>query len=118
MAPAIDFEGSGAVQYLRPEIINPPAIHRLLDDLPEFIAQANVVPLSELLVLTQPSTAEFDARKTLHLVQSVIRSDQSIVDPKDVDAAAASLRRLRERERESIEDWANRLSRDMSSHTD
>jgi hypothetical protein len=118
MAPAIDFEGSGAVQYLRPEIINPPAIHRLLDDLPQFIAQANVVPLSELLVLTQPSTAEFDARKNLQVVQSVVRSDRNIVGPKDVEVATASLRRLRERERESIEDWANRLSRDISSHTD
>ena len=37
MPLVIDIEGSGALQYLRPEIANPPAIHLSLSEVPQRI---------------------------------------------------------------------------------
>jgi hypothetical protein len=119
MLPAIDFEGSGALQYLRPEIIHPPAIHSSLSNLPQYVAQANAVILSHVLVLTNlPPHTEFDARANLLQVRENIRATNALISSDDVLAATESLRRLHARENESVEDWAEKLSRDVSAHRD
>jgi hypothetical protein len=114
---AIDIGGSGALQYLRPEIVNPPAIHLIVGNAPpQLIVQSNAVMLAHTLVFS--GDIGFEARTNLLQLQSIVRTPSVLVGTRDILAATESLRRLQARENESIEEWADKLGRDLSAHND
>ena len=70
LALAIEFEGSGALQYLRPEIINPPGIQMVIGELPKQIVHSNAMTLPQTIVISDLQEGrKFDAQTDLLQLQ-------------------------------------------------
>jgi len=120
-AAAIDHEGSGALQYLKPDLFMTKEIRFVTPKWNPYIALSNTMTVANTFVLTVPSDAtgdEFEAKKNLQAVRSGIRSLAAVIDPVIAGDAEGALRRMQERDGEQIDKWADRLARDVSSHRD
>ena len=119
--PAVDFQGSGTLQYLRAEWAENREIHLVLSQWPRYVAVANAFSLSGKITFTVPSTmsgTEFNARGNLFVLRDLLRSGGALPSTDDLTAADAALKRLESRRDEDVDFWANNLSIDLSSHRD
>jgi hypothetical protein len=118
----MDFEGSGSLQYLlRPEHITAREIRIVMRDWTPYVALSNTMTLSAKIEITVPADLlekEFEARRNLEAIRANIRSAGGLIGPDVIRSAEDALHRLRTRENESIESWAENLSKDISSQHD
>jgi hypothetical protein len=112
--PAVDFRGSGALQYLRAESAERKGLHYVMAQWPRPEGPANVFLLPEKTMFTVP---EFNARSNLLALRDHLRSG-ALLSTADRAAAAAALQRLESRRGEDVDLWANNLSSELSSHRD
>ena len=119
-APAVDYEGSGAIQYLRAETAERREIPLVLAQWFPFVEQPNSFTLPRTVTITITSIVEsdFEARKNLKAVTAAVRSGTEILTAADLAAAKSALERLESRKNENVDTWADRLSADLSLHRD
>jgi hypothetical protein len=117
---AADFEGSGSLQYLRPELFTAKEIRIVMREWTPYVALSNTMMFPAKLIMASANLLEnqFEARQNLRSIRMNIRSTEGLIRPDDVSVAEAALKRLRAREAESIQDWADKLSRDISAQDD
>src|SRR5215471_13941023 len=115
--PAVDYDGSGAAQYLRAETAERREIH--LAEWSPYVEHSNSFVLPRTITITVPLIVEsdFEARKNLKAVAAAIQSGEKL-PVADLAAAKAALERLHSRRDENVETWADRLSADLSLHRD
>jgi hypothetical protein len=115
--PAIDYEGSGALQYLRAEAAELRQIHFLLPPWSPYVALSNSVSLSYTITISRRE-AEFEARRNLQAIRESFHLGTGQLSSTDLAVAEAALIRLRARQNENAKSWAVGLSTDLSSHRD
>jgi hypothetical protein len=115
LTPAVDFQGSGALQYLRAEWAERMEVHHV--QWPRHAAAANVFSLPEKIAFSTSRTA-FNARNNLFALRDVLRSGTALPSTGDLAATDAALKRLQSRSGEDVDLWANSLSTELSSHRD
>ena len=112
--PAVDMEGSGALTYLRSEVMEHPAICLVIPTTwTPFVADKCFV-----IVQRNANHANFDARQNLANVTASIQALDRPSPVAGIAAAEAALRRRNERQNESIESWADALTNDLTQHND
>jgi hypothetical protein len=119
-APAVDYEGSGAIQYLRAETAERREIRSVMTGWSPYVEHPNSFTLPRTITITVPSMveSEFEARTNLKAVAAAIRSGVEKLTPADLAAAQSALGRLESRNDEKVETWADHLSADLSLHRD
>lgn len=111
--PAVDMEGSGALTYLRSEVMEQRAICFVIPTWPPYVADKCFVVVHKNI-----APVEFDARQNLVTVTTSIRALDKPSPAAGISAAEAALLRLNGRQNESIEGWAEALSNDLTQHND
>ena len=96
-APAIDYQGSGALQYLRAEFAERREIHLLLPGWSWYVPNSNSISVDTTLAITR---------------------SQGRLPAADLEAAQRALERLQARDREDVNAWAAKLGADLSVHND
>jgi hypothetical protein len=112
-APAIDYQGSGALEYLRAEVLNRQEIHTVLTNWSQYVPHANSI-FEYSFTITQP----FEARRNLQNVLETVRSRIGQLSAIDIAVAQQALDRLRARGGENVDSWAQSLATDLSRHRD
>jgi hypothetical protein len=116
-----DVEGSGSLaDFVRPEYTTAKEIRLVVSNWTPYIALSNTIALSGKIRITVPADllgSEFEARGNLQAIRSNIRAG-GIIEPDVSRKAEDALQRLKAREKESIENWAESLSKDISSQHD
>jgi hypothetical protein len=118
--PAVDFQGSGALQYLRAEWAERKELHHVMAQWPRHEGPANVFLLPEWTSFTMASgiwSTEFNARNNLLALRDLVRS-AALLSTENLAAADAALKRLQSRMGEDVNLWASNLSNELSSHRD
>jgi|SRR6516165_7794803 hypothetical protein len=113
--PTVDFQGSGALHYLRSEWAERRELHHVLAQWPRPAKLANVFLLP---VSSGISSTAFDARRNLFALRDLLRSGGALPSTDDLAAADAALKRLESRSDEGVELWADNLSVELSPHRD
>jgi hypothetical protein len=112
--PALDYQGSGALSYLSAEAMKRYEIQLVLPTWSQYVPQRNRVSQHEFAI-----TQSFEARRNL---QNVIEGVRSHMIPQLSDAdwviAQQALARLRARQGEEIDSWAQALAADLAHHRD
>jgi hypothetical protein len=116
-APAIDYQGSGALQYLRAEFAERREIHLLLPGWSWYVPNSNSISVDTTIAITR-SQPDFEARRNLQNVQEIIRLSAGRLPAADLEAAQRALERLQARDREDVNAWAAKLGADLSVHND
>jgi hypothetical protein len=118
--PAVDYQGSGALQYLRAEMTERREIQLLLPARSTHVTHANVINLSETITITRPlgvSEPDFEARRNLQEIRDASRLRRQLTSA-DLAATERALDRLRDRCGENVDNWAELLAADLSLHSD
>jgi hypothetical protein len=115
---AVDYEGSGAIHYLRTEIAERREIHLLLAEWPPYVEHSNSFTLPRTNTITSVFKSDFEARKNLHSLTATIRTGAQKLVAADLAAAENALQRLESRKHENVDTWADGLSEDLSLHRD
>jgi hypothetical protein len=120
VVPAVNYEGSGAIQYLRAEAAERRELHLVLAEWSPYVEHSNSVMLSRTITITVPLVIErdFEARQNLKAVATAIQSRSEKLTAADLAAAKTALERLESRRNQDVETWADRLSADLSVHRD
>ena len=116
--PAVDFQGSGTLQYLRAESAEHKELHYVLSQWPRHSAAANTFSLPAFTVASSVWGIEFNARTNLFVLRDLLRSGGALPSRDDLAAADAALKRMESRRQEDLDHWANNLSHQLSSHRD
>lgn len=118
---AANFDGSGSLNYDRPELITGKEIRIAMPDWAPYIALSNAMTLSAKLTIGVPADLlenEFDARANLQTLRSTIRSAGELISADSLRLAQGALQRLQARENEPINNWAENLAGDISAKDD
>jgi hypothetical protein len=118
---ANDLQGSGSLEYLRPELFTAKEVRIIMPEWTPYVALSNTVTVPAKLTMVVPADlleGEFEARQNLQTIRTNIRSAGGLVEPDDIRVADDALRRLSARADEPINDWAENLSRDISARDD
>jgi hypothetical protein len=120
-ATATDVQGSGSVHYLRTDLRDSREIRIVVCDWSPYVHLSNTVTLPTNLTITVPSElleSNFEARRNLQALRSDIRSMSMLISADAHRAAENALQRLEQRKAETVEDWAERLSQEISNQND
>jgi hypothetical protein len=80
MDPAlIDMLPSGAIRYLRPDILNRPAVHVTMPTWPTQMVRENVIQLPEYISLTVPARLRYLTPQEQAIISSALRRSVKVV---------------------------------------
>ena len=93
---AVDYEGSGAIYYLRAETAERRELHLVLVEWSPHIEHSNSFTLPRTIAVTVPSIvkSDFEARKNCNALTAAIRSGAQKLTAADLAAAENALHRL------------------------
>jgi hypothetical protein len=118
--PAVDYEGSGAIHYLRADATERCEIRLMLAHWAPYVEDSNAFTLPRTITITVPSIvkSDFEARENLTALRTAIRLGADKLTTSDLATAERALERLQSRTNEDVDTWADRLSTDLSLHRD
>jgi hypothetical protein len=119
VTPAVDYEGSGDIHYLRADMAEHRVIRLVMAEWSAYVEHSNSFTLPRTITITVASIiGEFEARTNLGVVTAAIRSRAEKLTAADLAAAESAFGRLESRKNEKIDIWTDSLSADLSLHRD